>query len=509
MAVFHYPSSYSKLVYKKDFMYKNLVLFVAIQFLFSIISVGQQEPEPKLFGPEELIEDFDYMLYTLDETHPNLYAYISKEAFIAKTDAFRKSITKPITKAAFYKILYKTIALIKQGHTMVFGDAGFDQFKNEGGLSFPFKINCFSDHIYIDQNFSSNKELIKGTELIAINRIPVSRIIDDFTPYLVVRPNGYIAKTLAYHWPKLLWLEYGFSDEFIVSYILPNSDEINTAIINGVKKEFIVHDSKPRYENDFEYHFDLERGTAVMTINTFEFQFERYDSLLKSSFKDIKQSEVNNLIIDVRANHGGNGNLIGTLVDYLTDQPYISTAGSEVKTSEATKICYTTHPVFVNAIEQARKAEDNSSDFIELANCFLEKPAGTITTFPKRITTPGENEYRFDGTLYVLTSANTFSGGTGFSVIIKDNDIGYIVGNETSDNPTDYGCIMLFELPNTKINIQNSTQYTLRPAGYDDGHGVIPDYKIVPTYRNLLSGYDRVMNYTYWLIEEDIVIQNH
>jgi hypothetical protein len=488
-------------------MYKNLVLIVSIQCLFSIISFGQQELKPELISPEELIEDYDFMLKTLEETHPGLYAYIPKEEFVAKTDAFRESIDRPISVSEFYKILYKTIALIKQGHTMVFGDAGFGKFKNEGGLSFPFKISYFSDHVYVDQNFSSNNELIKGTEIIAINRIPVSRIIEDFTPYLVVRPNGYIAKTLAYHWPKLLWLEYGFSDEFIVSYILPNSDEIKTISVDGVKKELIVRDSKPRYESDFEYHIDLERNVAVMAINTFEFQFERYDSLLKSSFKDIKQSGVINLIIDVRANHGGNGNLIAPLVDYLTDKPYITDAKSELKTSEATLECYTTHPVFVNAIEQARKAEGSSSDFLEFVNCFLEKPAGTITTFPEKITTPKQNEYRFDGTLYVLTSANTFSGGTGFSVIIKDNAIGYIVGSETSDNPTDYGCIMIFELPNTKINIQNSTLYTVRPAGYDDGHGVIPDFKVVPTYRDLVNGYDRVMNYTYWLIEENIANQ--
>ena len=468
------------------------------------MSFGQNQFKKDLLNPSELQEDFDYMLKTLEETHPNLYAYIPKDEFIKKTDEYRESISKPMSKPEFYKILYKTIALIKQGHTMVFGDAGFGEFKNEGGLSFPFKISFFSDHIYIDQNYSLNNQLTKGTELIAVNKIPVTKIIEDFTPYLVVRPNGYISKTLAYHWSKLLWLEYGFSEKFTISYILPNGDSIRTTTINGVKKELITKDNTPRYKNDLDYRIEKDRSLAVMEINTFEFQFDEYDSLLRSSFKDIKQNGINNLIIDVRANHGGNANLIGTLVDYLTSKPYITSAKSEVKTSEATKKCYTTHPIFVNAIEQARKAEDNSSDFIKLVNCFLEKPAGTITTFPEEKTIPEENEYRFTGKTYVLTSDETFSGGTGFSVIIKDNGIGCIVGNETSDNPTDYGCIMLFELPNTKINIQNSTQYTVRPAGYDDNRGVIPDFKVVPTYLDLINGYDKVLNYTYWLIDENI-----
>nr|NQU89652.1 hypothetical protein [Bacteroidota bacterium] len=63
---------------------------------------------------------------------------------------------------------------------------------------------------------------------------------------------------------------------------------------------------------------------------------------------------------------------------------------------------------------------------------------------------------------------------------------------------------MLFELPNTKINIQNSAQYTVRPAGYDDERGVIPDFKVAPTYLDFINGYDKVLNYTYWLIDENI-----
>ena len=63
---------------------------------------------------------------------------------------------------------------------------------------------------------------------------------------------------------------------------------------------------------------------------------------------------------------------------------------------------------------------------------------------------------------------------------------------------------MLFKLPNTKIHIQNSTQYTLRPAGYDDERGVIPDFRVEPTYWDYINGYDKVLNYTYWLIDENI-----
>ena len=32
----------------------------------------------------------------------------------------------------------------------------------------------------------------------------------------------------------------------------------------------------------------------------------------------------------------------------------------------------------------------------------------------------------------------------------------------------------------------------------------IPDFKVVPTYFDMINGYDKVLNYTYWLIDENI-----
>jgi hypothetical protein len=104
-----------------------------------------------------------------------------------------------MSKGDFYKILLKTIALIQQGHTMVFGDGGYRQFLESGGLAFPFQIVYDGNHIYIDQNYSAQQEFVKGTEIIAVNRIPTNRIVDEFTPYLRVRPNGYIGGTLSYN----------------------------------------------------------------------------------------------------------------------------------------------------------------------------------------------------------------------------------------------------------------------------------------------------------------------
>lgn len=484
-------------------MLKNVIILLLV-LLASLCSMGQEQQKEQPIDPALLIEDYNFLLRTLEDTHPDLYAYIPKEEFVSITDGIRETIDRPMFRKDFYKTLLKTMALIKQGHTMVFDDCGFRKFTEAGGLRFPFNISYYDGHIYIDENFSLNKKLIKGTEIITINRIPVSHIIEQFRPYLRVRPNGFIGGTLAYNWPSYLWLEYGLSDTFTLSYLLPEDSLIRTTTVDGVSNERIAIHKEKTGEQKFHFSIEKDKGLAIITINTFVWDFEEYDSLLNASFSRIKELEVKNLIIDVRNNHGGNGSLVNTLMNYLTDETFVSQSMSQVKTSEATRKCYTTNPVFVNAIEQARKAEENSSEFLELVDCFLEKPAGTITTFQKTEITPSKKENRFEGQLYVLTSKETFSAATYFAALIKDNKIAYIVGEETADNPTDYGCFMWFKLPHTKINIQNSTRYDVRPAGYDDKRGVIPDFVVNQTYGDYLKGNDRIMNYALWLIEEAI-----
>jgi len=49
-------------------MHKNLVLIILILSFSSKISLGQGEAKNELISPDELIEDYDFMLKTLEET---------------------------------------------------------------------------------------------------------------------------------------------------------------------------------------------------------------------------------------------------------------------------------------------------------------------------------------------------------------------------------------------------------------------------------------------------------
>lgn len=82
-------------------MNRLLILTSLILLALPKVSFGQDVANNNLIDQALLLEDYDFLLKTLEETHPNLYAYIPKEEFIEKTNEFRASINKPLSKPDF------------------------------------------------------------------------------------------------------------------------------------------------------------------------------------------------------------------------------------------------------------------------------------------------------------------------------------------------------------------------------------------------------------------------
>jgi C-terminal processing protease CtpA/Prc len=106
---------------------------------------------------------------------------------------------------------------------------------------------------------------------------------------------------------------------------------------------------------------------------------------------------------------------------------------------------------------------------------------------------PWNNPFRFHGNIYVLTSEFTFSSASNFACTIKDYKI---IGQETGGLASCYGPAIALKLPNTKIDFQVSYLHVLRPAGFDDGHGVIPDILIENDKWTDQQYYDFIYNIT-------------
>jgi C-terminal processing protease CtpA/Prc len=176
------------------------------------------------------------------------------------------------------------------------------------------------------------------------------------------------------------------------------------------------------------------------------------------------------LIIDIRKNGGGDTGLNALLLTYLTSNPFY---------------------------EYSKHIEKLTSDIRTLNEYYSQFKMDTILerTKYKYYENKVENPLLFKGNVFLLTGIETFSSGTDLAMLIKDYNLGKIIGQETGGIPTCFGDHFDFVLPNTKTNVRVSYKWSLRPSTTDDNRGVIPDIILNTSLMDILLNKDKEMNY--------------
>jgi C-terminal processing protease CtpA/Prc len=114
---------------------------------------------------------------------------------------------------------------------------------------------------------------------------------------------------------------------------------------------------------------------------------------------------------------------------------------------------------------------------------------------------------KFSGNLYVIISPITYSGGSEFSNMVYSNDRGTFVGQETGGgylgNTSGYS--QELTLPNSKIEIDiPALQFVMNvEQKLPFGSGVIPDYKVIPTFEQYNSNVNASLEYILKQIENE------
>lgn len=156
------------------------------------------------------------------------------------------------------------------------------------------------------------------------------------------------------------------------------------------------------------FTLEPEHDAAVLTL-TQCIGDQTYADTLKAFFEKIQEADIQNAIVDLRENGGGNSNVANRFISYLDTDRYYSTGGVDIRLGRYLK---------------------------------------QIDAFP---TENRKAEPVFDGNVYVLTSANTFSSAMLFAEMIGDNGLGLIVGESSGNMPESYGDILTFQMPNSGL----------------------------------------------------------
>lgn len=231
-------------------------------------------------------------------------------------------------------------------------------------------------------------------------------------------------------------------------------------------------------------------NTAVLTINTFNLDVEKFQSTLKKIFKRIKQRKSANLVVDIRQNEGGYPLNVINAFSYLASRPFKQRLSSEVVTSTLPEKHYSQNLVNGYTYETFFKkyyknAEKNENKWLLMKD---ENEAIMI---------PSKN--RFAGKIYVLIGGKTFSAGSSLALFCKNEGI-KLIGEETGGGyyTQTGGYPIIYTLPNSEIKIlipfvkinRFVTDKTIKK-----GRGIVPDNEVHLTVQDLIQRRDSQLDY--------------
>jgi len=463
---------------------KKLTITLLILLLFGT-GYGQTTGDLKVFSVKELRDDVDSLTKYIEETHPNAFFKYSKDRFYKDARILKSSIAKPLNSLEFYLLISPLVAKLEDGHTGV----QFPQMEylNSGAFMFPFnvKLTAKKPYIRIIRPFRTMERLIpNNSEVISINGIESEKISKDIIACISGESPDIRAGFGSNYFYFFLNKLYGMNDSYKVIY--ETDGKLETKEISGISYNTYIKRVKQDTSiqstvipSNYSLKLQPESKTAIIDFVSFN-NPQEFKVFIDSAFKQINTNQIKNLIIDLRSNGGGNSAIGDEFFQYISQVPYTQYAKSKIKYSPLQKENY----------KQRVAASQDSSWF-----GIKDKPNGSIEEDNNTETIKlRENQNRFTGNIYLLTSISTYSSAASFAQCFKHYKMGKIIGEETGGRLNHYGDLIIATLPNTKLNLYISHKMWFEiGAKENDFHGTIPDI-IVPS--------ENALDYTLELIKK-------
>jgi hypothetical protein len=458
-----------------------MLLLVLALFSYSCFSKNNQPKDLELKA-EVLKTDFTVMRKTLEEAHPGLYWYSSRAAMDKYFDSTYNLIDRDMTSIEFFKLLLPVVAKIRCVHTNLRLP---NDINNHGQFQklLPFNFFCRNGKLWITKNFGNTE--YESLEILSINNLTTKEI---FQTLLNTLPADGYNETFKYHlltagaFREGFALYFGQPDSFILKAVDTGHGKpfVFTVKAKTPQELFDTKKSTPRRPLHLSFKPDL--NTAILEVNTFEINTNKFRDTLLTIFKAIKNRNSKHLIIDLRQNGGGRNDNVSTLFSFIASAPFLHLKRAEMNSPMYTYLQYFNNP---NGFNNLHRVPDAAGKYL-----MNYRYAGTSLKNP-------ENENLFKGNVVLLTTGNTTSAASEFSAVSHFTKRAKIVGEETGGcyYGATGGNFINLKLPNSSLQVRIPTIRIFTAVDEDyihqpKGRGTFPDYQIVPTVRDVIDGKD-------------------
>ena len=421
-------------------------------------ALDEKEPmAAPLFTVEDMQHDFKQLRRILESEHCCLYEYTGKEEFDRIFDERFKLINRPMRYEEFFKIIAPITAKVGCMHTALWMPSGFFSLGSEN--LFPLQVRLIENRLVVTDAYRAALEVPVGSIILEINGLPANQIMDELRAITSADAlNPYFIDAQAEkRFPMFYASVFGFPEKYQVTYALPGrktrmTAELHPAYLGSVRKVIFANFNYPALNIEFME----DKNAAVMTVKTFSY-YDRVDyfkDFMDRSFRQIKEKGIENLVLDLRGNDGGDPFCAVILYSYLEKEP---------------------------------------------APYFAE-PYGKYAELANPIPLP---ENHFSGNLYTLLDGRCGSTNGHFSALLKYHGLGKFVGTPSgSSYKCNAGKNTQLQLDKTSIILTlGRSTYAAAVKGMDKAKPIMPDYPVRETYRDFLEGRDVYLEAALKLIE--------
>lgn len=460
-----------------------------------------KEPEPvKFLTKQQAREDMTICLNAFQEAYPGLYDVVSKEEF----ESLRSQMINKIDSGTDEIDYYDFVVLISQ-ITSKIHDSHISMnipqwaYPARGSHTSAIYFGWINDTLICTNAVTQYKHLI-NRPIKSVNGMSA----DSMKNRIIKNISGYDAQVESLNAMALA------TTGFISLFILPNGGsnfDMNVEFADGEKVEIKAVEYKDaKYEYSFRNFMMVNRlqqgyllkmiddSTAYVGISTFSLNQVQTDDITR--FID-SVSNVPNLIIDVRNNGGGNGDVLSKIYSHVAYEPFKTYGFSKVSKTGNFE-CFNNSSNY-NGVDskdmfsgyKAEKGKDGYYHRSEKGNVVSPAP-----------------EAKYRGKVYVLVNEHSVSAATLFPAMLVRNHRGVVVGRETRTAYHFMNAIKFahMSLPTSQIKVTIPLIGTHFDTVVNDrvpyGRGVLPDYEVPLTMDEIsFKNGDAILNKAMELIK--------
>lgn len=467
--------------------------------------VDDKDVVKEIYSAEELRQDFDVFRASLEEAYPGIYEYKSKSFMDSVFTASKSSITGQMTDRQFMILLCKTVSQIGGGHLKVVPPKIRLDSLDLGATAIPFQVFFSDDGLYVMKNFStlSDKDFL-GARIISINGYSVSDLLQEF--FQIVPSDGnnmthkYRLLSSPRYFTRYFYIMNGYASSYRVEYIVPGENDSRTVTLPGMYFDELVAERTARYPKfaaqlPAEFRIEPTGHYAYLRISTFDkerledkdIDFEKF---LSTSFNEIESNRINDLILDLRNNGGGTDEFGKLLFSYFTSDAFNYYESLRMNKDTYDFFKYTNRPGMKAPKGMLKANTYGSFDNIEHPNVGKQKHS-----------TP---TYR--GHIYVLINGGSFSTTSEFLSMLHFHTKATFIGEESGGGyyGNCSGPTPDLKLPHSKVRVEIPLMnYRMAVKGYPNAdRGLIPDYQIAPSIREIIEDKDVELEFAKDLIKK-------